>query len=329
VAATGFAQTNTAVEVDASISSFDDDVGTGTFYFKAFLSGNGTQQVQVDDVNISLASFWNRAIDQSRSGTYSMKAGATTGSNEYIAATGLDEADIVFDAWWYNTATTPDICQSVRARAAPPLNDYHVNWEGQWTIAEMPWNPLNSVAGSLPQNTWFKMTVAIQGTSMKVLLDDVQINPASGWLNVGASYASGSVGFRAWSASNNWWIDDVRVRKCVDPEPTASVGAEEGWYVMSGTIASQVLDTGTAGATWFRLLWNETLDSGTDITFEVRASDTAFLKDAASPAWIPVGGTSPVNSGLPSGRYMQWRATLSTSDDARTPVLHDVTVEYY
>lgn len=99
-------------------------------------------------------------------------------------------------------------------------------------------------------------------------------------------------------------------------------------YYSAGTIASQVLDTGADATGWNRLDWGETLPSGTDITFEVRASDTPFAKDAASPSWVVVGGTSPVTSGLPSGRYMQWRATLTTSDSANTPTLHDVIVYY-
>jgi hypothetical protein len=100
-------------------------------------------------------------------------------------------------------------------------------------------------------------------------------------------------------------------------------------YAAAGTIASQVLDTGIAGAKWDALFWDETLPSNTNITFEVRASDTAFTKDAATPSWTFVGGTSPVTSGLPSGRYLQWRATLTTSDTSKTPTLHEVTVEYY
>ena len=131
---------------------------------------------------------------------------------------------------------------------------------------------------------------------------------------------------------NTRWIDadDIIVRKYANPEPTTSVGAEEAVnYVSSGTITSQVLDTGVDGVTWYRLSWVETLESGTDITFEVRASDTAFLKGDAAPSWTSVGGTSPVTSGLPLGRYMQWRATLTTSNPAETPTLHEVTVEYY
>ena len=100
-------------------------------------------------------------------------------------------------------------------------------------------------------------------------------------------------------------------------------------YASSATIASQVRDTGVAGARWDGLFWDETLPSNTNVTFEVRASDTLFAKDAATPSWTPVGGTSPVTSGLPSGRYMQWRATLTTSDTSKTPSLHSVTIYHY
>jgi hypothetical protein len=96
-------------------------------------------------------------------------------------------------------------------------------------------------------------------------------------------------------------------------------------YVSTGTIASQVLNTGVAGARWDALFWDETLESDTGITFEVRASDTEFLKDAGSPSWIPVGETSPITS----GQYMQWQATLTTSDTSQTPTLHEVRVYYY
>ena len=72
-------------------------------------------------------------------------------------------------------------------------------------------------------------------------------------------------------------------------------------YVNSATIASQVRDTGTAGARWDALFWDETLPPNTDITFEVRASDTLFAAGDALPAWTPVGGTSPVTSVCPPG----------------------------
>jgi len=102
-------------------------------------------------------------------------------------------------------------------------------------------------------------------------------------------------------------------------------------YPSSGTVASQVLDTATAGGRWDGLGWEETLESGTDITFEVRASDTAFLKGNATPSWTSVTGDSIIETGLPAGRYKQWQATLTTTDQdlAETPILQAVTVYYH
>jgi len=117
------------------------------------------------------------------------------------------------------------------------------------------------------------------------------------------------------------------------PSTFCSVGGEEGFYYVSpGTIASQVLDTGVVQARWDALFWDETVEGGTtDITFEVRASDASFAKDTPPETlpWTSVGGTSPVTSGLASGRYKQWRATLNTSDTSETPILHEVRVWHY
>jgi hypothetical protein len=103
-------------------------------------------------------------------------------------------------------------------------------------------------------------------------------------------------------------------------------------YVTSATVASSVLDTGRAGSSWDALIWDETLpSSAADITFEVRASDTLFAKDAdnATLAWIPVGGTAPIPWELPAGQYKQWRATLTTADTSVTPLLSEVQVYHF
>ncbi|MEW5994636.1 MAG: LamG domain-containing protein [Candidatus Zixiibacteriota bacterium] len=52
-AASGYSQTNTAAEVNANCGQFDNDVGTGSFYFKAFLhSDAAAQQVELDSVDL-------------------------------------------------------------------------------------------------------------------------------------------------------------------------------------------------------------------------------------------------------------------------------------
>ncbi|MDD5287808.1 MAG: hypothetical protein PHY28_01680, partial [Dehalococcoidales bacterium] len=99
-------------------------------------------------------------------------------------------------------------------------------------------------------------------------------------------------------------------------------------YAASGTIVSAVWDTQVAGSRWDALFWYESLPSGTDITFEVRAAeDTSTLQ---GKSWTAIGGTSPVLSIPDSGRYQQWRATLAAdSARANTPVLQEVSTYYY
>ena len=127
--------------------------------------------------------------------------------------------------------------------------------------------------------------------------------------------------------SNSWTVMANALGNVADGGSLAFVGANT--YVNMATMASQVRDTGTVGAGWDGLFWDETLLPNTNITFEVRASDTLFAADNATLTWTSVGGTSPVISGLPSGRYIQWRATLTTSDITMTPVLLEVRVYHF
>jgi hypothetical protein len=119
------------------------------------------------------------------------------------------------------------------------------------------------------------------------------------------------------------WMVTYYYRGYTAPEPSGLLGSEQNKaYLPLGTIASKVYDTGVAGTLWLVLAWSATLPAGASITFEVRASDTAFAKDNTTLPWINVGGACPITSGLPSGRYQQWRATLTSSGD--TAVLHEV-----
>ena len=100
-------------------------------------------------------------------------------------------------------------------------------------------------------------------------------------------------------------------------------------YVASGTITSQVLDTSIMASKWDVLLWDKTLPSGTGVSFEVRSSDSMFSVGDAVLSWTALGGTSPIFTGIPSGRYQQWRATLTTSSSGNTPVLSEVRSYYH
>ena len=173
------------------------------------------------------------------------------------------------------------------------------------------------------------------GTSLKVQFSQDNTNwynstgTLNGWDNLSSGAHTIDLSGLGWSGANFYY----KMRFTSDGSNTPvldeiSVSYSGGGYCFSGTIASQVHDTGAAGTLWGSLSWSETIQAGTDITFEVRASDEPFAKDNAGPEWIPVGGTSPVTSGLPSGRYQQWRATLATENTFNTPILHEVTISY-
>jgi hypothetical protein len=107
------------------------------------------------------------------------------------------------------------------------------------------------------------------------------------------------------------------------------LGTTGGHYRSSGNLRSLVLNTGRPGTKIDLLYWDATLPASTSITFYVRASDTAFTASSGSPAWINAGSTSPVSTGLPQGRYIQWRANLATTNNQRTPDLKEVQVWYH
>lgn len=100
-------------------------------------------------------------------------------------------------------------------------------------------------------------------------------------------------------------------------------------YETAGTLISDVKDTGIGGARWYNLIWSSTINPGvTNVTFQVRASDSSFSAGNTTLSWINASWPSPVTTGLPSGRYFQWRAILTTNNLAQTPTLHDVALCY-
>lgn len=194
-------------------------------------------------------------------------------------------------------------------------------------------------------NTWYYIAGTWDGTTRQVYLNGNQDSSGSRTGTIGTDtrelYLGGRIGL---TDSINGILDEVRISNINrstswimteynnqnSPSTFYSLGVSEspiGAYAPLGTIASQVKDTAETGARWDALEWDEGLAGGTDITFDVRASNTPFLKDNTTLSWTSAGGTSPVYT-LPSGRYFQWRTTLATLDTSQTPVLNEVRTYY-
>ncbi|MCI0670803.1 MAG: cadherin-like domain-containing protein, partial [Myxococcaceae bacterium] len=92
-----------------------------------------------------------------------------------------------------------------------------------------------------------------------------------------------------------------------------------GPFFPSGVFLSRILDAGQS-VTWDVLSWSATLPPGTGVTLEVRVGPTP-VPDASWSAFTPVAQGASVAQ---SGRYLQYRALLSTTDSSVTPSLQEV-----
>jgi len=215
---------------------------------------------------------------------------------------------------WSSMTATPDVINSGGALVYPG---------GNYLYALRGGGQSNFYRYSIPFNNWSSMA-ATPGpiNSGGALISD----------NGNNIYAFNGSSQKFWfyNISANTWNDSL----VSDPSGLVGWGGSLSYspgssgYLPLGLLTSVVYDTANAGTRWDSLFWDSTLVTGTNVTFEVRASNTLFNKSDAAPAWQQSGWPSPVNSGLPSGRYFQWRATLSTSNSSRTPILNEVTVWY-
>jgi hypothetical protein len=93
----------------------------------------------------------------------------------------------------------------------------------------------------------------------------------------------------------------------------------------SGTFESRVFDGTSAHALWNTLTPTEAKPAGTAIAYDTRTGNTP-VPDATWSAYQPVGAGVAIQS--PMGRYLQYRATLSSTDGTHTPSLDKVDVTY-
>lgn len=96
-------------------------------------------------------------------------------------------------------------------------------------------------------------------------------------------------------------------------------------YVAEGTLESTVHDTESLSR-WGKLAWEAETAEGTAVAFSTRTGNTKE-PDETWTDWSDEL-TEPEGSQIPNGdgRFIQWRATFTTTDDTQTPVLKRVTL---
>ncbi|MEK7072811.1 MAG: hypothetical protein AAB974_00015 [Patescibacteria group bacterium] len=106
-------------------------------------------------------------------------------------------------------------------------------------------------------------------------------------------------------------------------------GGGGGGYAGTGTWLSAVLDSGTAGSVWDMIFWRETLVTSTDATFATRTGPTTPVDGSWSGFSAEL--TDPDGSVIasPAGRYLQYRATLTSTSTLVTPYVDEATATYF
>ncbi|MEE9470667.1 MAG: PQQ-binding-like beta-propeller repeat protein, partial [Gemmatimonadota bacterium] len=98
-------------------------------------------------------------------------------------------------------------------------------------------------------------------------------------------------------------------------------------YASSGSFRSHVRDA-RSFATWGRLSWKGDRPKGTSIAISARTGNTEEPDQTWSDWSEPLADPQGSVLDRPSARFMQWRATLTSSNPERTPVLREVSVTY-
>ncbi len=119
----------------------------------------------------------------------------------------------------------------------------------------------------------------------------------------------------------------ILLRKTSSSEPEISFGTSVSSYFSSGSFTSNIIDVGQKSS-FSTLVFNATTPVNTTLTVDVRAGNT-MVPDESWTSWqtgIVNGGGIPSLNG---NRYVQYRANLSTSDNAISPTLNDMSFNYY
>jgi hypothetical protein len=93
-------------------------------------------------------------------------------------------------------------------------------------------------------------------------------------------------------------------------------------FITSGTFTSRIFDGGNIGNQWGVISWNGNIPSGTSLTLAGRTGNIA-VPDGTWTSFTPL--TNGSTTGL-TGRYFQYQAAISTTDNKLTPDLQIVSI---
>jgi VCBS repeat-containing protein len=97
-------------------------------------------------------------------------------------------------------------------------------------------------------------------------------------------------------------------------------------YPSSGQYFSRLIDAGAA-KNWYNVAWTQGTPGGTSVAIDVRAGDSP-TPDGSWTGFVRVSEPGAPITGLSAHRYLQYRATLTTTNPHVSPELRSVTVNH-
>ena len=226
------------------------------------------------------------------------------------------------------TGTTPNLTVSIRATTgATPLPTGA-------DLASATLAGFNSGSGGFFSVTFASPATVTAGTTYAVIIR-ATANPSAGtyayvcscttntnpYINGQRVTSTNSGG--TWTADTTAGGRDLGFRIYVNPA-----------YSLSGNFISSTKDANPAPgyvANWTTLSWDASTPANTAVKFQAAASNDAnsafsFVGPDGTPATFFTNGASL--SQFSGNRYLQYRAFLTTTNNAATPLVNDVTVCY-
>jgi hypothetical protein len=141
------------------------------------------------------------------------------------------------------------------------------------------------------------------------------------------NYSDGSGGGGSGYAQNiNGWSNATTTYGGSTGNGTLSISYTPSVYITPGTFTSASLNI--AAASWGNFSWINSGGASTTITMQVRSASNAAMTTGVTSWYSIANGGSLSTAGFGANQYIQYQATLSTTNNTQTPSLNTVTIGY-
>ncbi|NQV88132.1 MAG: prepilin-type N-terminal cleavage/methylation domain-containing protein [Parcubacteria group bacterium] len=317
---------NTATDINTNIGTFD--VTAEKILFKAFLESDGSQQVQLDNINIGFSpassawtfNTWNKGSGEvTPTGTRQTSGGNPTGYADIDIPSNAKNDEV--GGFWQQTIEVAN--------------------NGDTLTCELDWKVFDWVAAD-----------GVDDSQLYVFLDSTSGDPSigteiwssgilsgtSGWTGVSFDCSAAASTAGTYYIKIAQWLDTANAQ---DTGPITigyddvGINSSASAYQTSGSFVSSAFDMSDASPVQV-IEWDETKPANTDIQVQVRTAPDSGGSHGTWTDWFGISGASTFFSNhfgslipidLNGNQWVQYRVDLS-GDGSDTPILEEIRVNY-